>query len=89
MKYFGISFLDKFHCSKGVCPKTCCKGWQILVDAKTMEKIEQEPADRRKTLLRNIKGQKTDSPQIRKRLGSCPYHTGEDCAVCSRRAGRI
>ena len=77
MKYFGISFLDKFHCSKGVCPKTCCKGWQILVDAKTMEKIEQEPADRRKTLLRNIKGQKTDSPQIRKRLGSCPYHTGE------------
>lgn len=42
-----------------------------------MEKIEQEPADRRKTLLRNIKGQKTDSPQIRKRLGSCPYHTGE------------
>ena len=77
MKYFGISFLDKFHCSKGVCPKTCCKGWQILVDAKTMEKIEQEPADRRKTLLRNIKGQKTDSPQIRKRLGACPYHTGE------------
>ena len=77
MKYFGISFLDKFHCSKGVCPKTCCKSWQILVDAKTMEQIDQEPADRRKALLRNIKGQKAGSPQIRKRLGTCPYHTKE------------
>ncbi len=77
MKYFGISFLDKFHCSRGTCPKTCCKGWQILVDAKTMEKIEQEPADHRKVLQRNIKGKTTGAPQIRKRLGTCPYHTGE------------
>ncbi len=77
MKYFGISFLDKFHCSKGACPKTCCKGWQIFVDAETMKKIGQEPADRRKVLQRNIKGQKTGAPQIRKRLGTCPYHTGE------------
>lgn len=77
MQYFGIQFLNQFKCAQGDCPQTCCKGWQILIDANTMEQIEKEPEDKRRDLKRHIAGMRKGQPQIRKNFGRCPYHTKE------------
>lgn len=77
MQYFGIQFLNQFKCAQGDCPQTCCKGWQILIDANTMEQIEKEPEDKRRELKRHIAGMRKGQPQIRKNFGRCPYHTKE------------
>lgn len=31
----------EFECAAGTCPDTCCKGWQIEIDDKSLEKYEQ------------------------------------------------
>ena len=77
MQYFGIQFFNQFKCAQGDCPQTCCKGWQILIDANTMEQIEKEPEDKRRELKRHIAGMRKGQPQIRKNFGRCPYHTKE------------
>ncbi len=28
-----------FHCIAGACPDSCCKEWEIVVDAESVEKI--------------------------------------------------
>ena len=77
MQYFGIQFFNQFKCAQGDCPQTCCKGWQILIDANTMEQIEKEPENKRRELKRHIAGMRKGQPQIRKNFGRCPYHTKE------------
>lgn len=77
MQYFGIQFFNQFKCAQGDCPQTCCKGWQILIDANTMDQIEKEPEDKRRELKRHIAGVRKGQPQIRKSFGRCPYHTKE------------
>ena len=77
MQYFGIQFFNQFKCAQGDCPQTCCKGWQILIDANTMEQIEKEPENKRRELRRHIAGMRKGQPQIRKIFGRCPYHTKE------------
>ena len=77
MQYFGIQFFNQFKCAQGDCPQTCCKGWQILIDANTMEQIEKEPENKRRELRRHIAGMRKGQPQIRKNFGRCPYHTKE------------
>lgn len=77
MQYFGIQFLNQFKCAQGDCPQTCCKGWQILIDANTMEQIEKEPENMRRELKRHIAGVRKGQPRIRKSFGRCPYHTKE------------
>ena len=62
MQYFGIQFFNQFKCVQGDCPQTCCKGWQILIDANTMEQIEKEPEDKRRELKRHIAGMRKGQP---------------------------
>ena len=69
----GISFFDSFQCINKDCPFNCCGGWQIEVDSETYQKYQKEPGAfgkelRRNTCVRNV-------PQIRQRLGRCPYLT--------------
>ncbi len=32
---------DNFKCSGGQCPKTCCQGWQIIIDDKSLSKYKE------------------------------------------------
>ena len=37
MRYLKPHFYDKFVCTAGACPDTCCAGWEIEVDETTAE----------------------------------------------------
>lgn len=72
---YGISFLKDFKCAASECPKTCCRGWQILLDRDAIKAVEKKPKEERTRYLKNIAKKGTDTPRIRKRLGRCPYFT--------------
>ncbi|MDO4621557.1 MAG: flagellin lysine-N-methylase [Eubacteriales bacterium] len=38
MRYIKQSFWNAFKCIAGACPKTCCSGWQIMIDDASMKK---------------------------------------------------
>ena len=40
MRYLKPHFYDKFVCTAGDCPDTCCAGWQIMIDEDSLEKYK-------------------------------------------------
>ena len=40
MRYLKPDFYDEFSCLAGACPKTCCAGWQIVIDETSLDKYE-------------------------------------------------
>ena len=40
MRYLKPHFYDKFVCTAGDCPDTCCAGWQIMIDDASLEKYK-------------------------------------------------
>ena len=38
MKYVFTDFFDEFECVGGICPDTCCAGWNVSIDNATMQK---------------------------------------------------
>ena len=41
MRYLKPHFYDKFVCTAGDCPDTCCAGWQIMIDEDSLEKYKK------------------------------------------------
>ncbi len=42
MRYVKPDYYDKFRCIADKCPDTCCAGWQIVIDEKTLEKYYKD-----------------------------------------------
>ena len=38
MQIIKPQYYDDFHCIADKCPKTCCSGWQIMIDEKSLKK---------------------------------------------------
>ena len=43
MHYTKPSYYDKFLCTAGDCPDTCCQAWQIIIDKDSMVKYRNDP----------------------------------------------
>lgn len=41
MRYTVPDYYKKFQCLAGVCPATCCAGWQIVIDQKSLAKYKK------------------------------------------------
>lgn len=41
MKYTIPDYYPEFHCIAGACPATCCAGWQIVIDRKSLHKYSR------------------------------------------------
>lgn len=41
MEYIYPTYYNNFHCIADACPKTCCAGWQIEIDADALEKYKK------------------------------------------------
>ena len=35
------AFYKEFSCIAGACPDTCCAGWQIMIDEKSLKKYQK------------------------------------------------
>ena len=40
MQFTFPNYYNKFSCIAGACPDTCCAGWQIVIDDKTLKKYQ-------------------------------------------------
>ncbi len=49
-----IAELGNFKCLMGDCPDTCCKGWEIPIDSKTLTLWNSDPISRKLTQHLNI-----------------------------------
>lgn len=43
MEYIYPDYYRKFHCTADQCTDTCCAGWQIVIDRKTLKKYRYFP----------------------------------------------
>ena len=54
MRYLKPHFYDKFVCTAGDCPDTCCAGWQIMIDDDSLEKYRNVQGEFGKRLQGSI-----------------------------------
>ena len=45
MRYLKPHFYDKFVCTAGDCPDSCCAGWQIMIDETSLERYGNEKSE--------------------------------------------
>ena len=57
MKIYYPSYYKEFKCLADKCSHSCCVGWEIGVDADTMEKYRQLPVSEREEILTHIDGE--------------------------------
>lgn len=48
------SYYKQFSCIAGACPDTCCAGWQIMIDDKSMKKYRRFRGNFRNRLLNDV-----------------------------------
>lgn len=41
MNYLTTDIYQEFRCIAGVCPNTCCAGWQVSIDKETGRKMAE------------------------------------------------
>ncbi len=60
MKIYKNAYYDTFRCVAGVCPDSCCKDWEVLVDdasAKAYEKLNSPLGNRLRSVMRREDGE--------------------------------
>ena len=45
MRYLKPHYYDKFVCTAGDCPDSCCAGWQIVIDEASLERYGDEKSE--------------------------------------------
>lgn len=45
MRYLKPHFYDRFVCTAGACPDTCCAGWQIMIDEESLDRYGKEKGE--------------------------------------------
>lgn len=75
MYYRKPSYYDAFTCAAGSCPDTCCAGWNIVIDDKTMERYRSLPEDVRRYVMSHV----NENEQVYIRHGErCAFLNGEN-----------
>lgn len=54
MYYRKPSYYDAFSCAADRCPDTCCAGWNIVIDDKTMADYRSLPEDARRYVMSHV-----------------------------------
>ena len=54
MIYTRPDYFSEFHCIADKCPETCCAGWQIVIDDKTLKKYQHFKGSFRNRLHNDI-----------------------------------
>lgn len=94
MIYTKPNYYDEFCCIADKCPDTCCAGWQIVIDDKSLERYENEKSAYRRQLLDSIDWQEGVFKQKEKKrcaflneknLCDMYLHLGEEslCYTCT------
>ena len=58
MLYSIPDYYKEFHCVAGACEDTCCAGWQIVVDPKSLQKYKRVQGDFKNQLQKGLNRKK-------------------------------
>lgn len=84
MKYTVPDYYRDFHCIASECPATCCAGWQIVIDPKTLEKYRRFPGNFGNRLANSINWKEGTFKQYGKR---CAFLNEENLCDIYTEAG--
>ena len=75
MQYTAPHYYSRFKCIAGECPDTCCAGWQIVIDDRSLKKYK-----RQKGILRNRLHNEIDWKEgtFRQYEGRCAFLNGDN-----------
>lgn len=80
MEYTYPDYYKDFKCSADKCPDTCCAGWQIVIDRKTLQKYREYPGAFGSRLHNSIDWEESSFKQYDKR---CAFLNEENlCDIC-------
>lgn len=80
MEYIYPDYYKQFHCIAGKCPDTCCAGWQICIDDKTLKKYLRLKGSFGNRLKNSID---LEEKSFRRFEGKCPFLNEEKlCDIC-------
>ena len=72
MKLYAPGYYKNFKCVADKCNHSCCVGWEIDVDEKTLEKYKNLNNDYKKTIIESISLE--GAPHFRLTCGErCPH----------------
>lgn len=80
MEYTYPDYYKDFKCSADKCPDTCCAGWQIVIDRKTLQKYREYPGAFGSRLHNSIDWEESSFKQYDKH---CAFLNEENlCDIC-------
>lgn len=84
MRYLKPDYYEDFACVAGVCPDTCCAGWQIMIDEDSLDKYGEVAGDFGKRLVNSIDWQEGCFYQYERR---CAFLNDENLCDLYRELG--
>ena len=84
MQYTIPHYFKKFQCTASACPDTCCAGWEIVIDEKSVKKYKRVKGPFRNRLHNSIDWKNTVFKQYRHR---CEFLNDENLCDIYREAG--
>lgn len=85
MRFTIPDYYREFTCIAGECPDTCCAGWQIMIDGKSLKKYRRVKGNFRNRLLNGIDWRQGAFCQHEKR---CEFLNEENLCDIYREVGR-
>lgn len=73
MNLFAPSYYPAFRCIAGDCRHSCCIGWEIGVDPRTLARYQALPPKERKAILAHTVTQKGCTSFLLGKDGRCPF----------------
>lgn len=84
MQYTIPHYFKKFKCTASACPDTCCAGWEIVIDEKSVKKYKKVKGPFRNRLHNSIDWKNTVFKQYRRR---CEFLNDENLCDIYKEAG--
>ena len=72
MKVYYPAYYTRFHCIAGSCPDSCCKEWEVQVDAHAAQKYSQLPGPLGDRLRQVMRFEEDGSAVMVNENGRCP-----------------
>ena len=88
MQHYTFPYTEAFHCTAGDCPDSCCKGWEIVIDSKTLQTYQQTCSPIGETIRSTLTKNEDDEWMFQNREdGNCPFWNAEKLCDLQIQAG--
>ena len=80
-------YFERFSCLAGACPRSCCIGWEVVIDPATAARYRALPGALGERLRAALRTDEDGDDCFPLRGGRCPFLDGEDLCEIHRTLG--